>query len=93
MTEEYTALVSNKTWLLVPRPLAANVINYILLFKKNLMWMGHYLDLKLVLWINDVASVPVLIVMRSLVLSLSPSPYTQFLPLLSLISGLLDNLM
>ncbi|KAI3780426.1 hypothetical protein L2E82_10407 [Cichorium intybus] len=36
MTEEYTALISNKTWVLVPRPLDANVINCIWLFKKKL---------------------------------------------------------
>lgn len=35
MTEEYTALISNKTWVLVPRPHVANVINCIWLFKKK----------------------------------------------------------
>ncbi|KAL4588677.1 hypothetical protein LXL04_001570 [Taraxacum kok-saghyz] len=36
MTDEFTALISNKTWVLVPRPPAANIINCIWLFKKKL---------------------------------------------------------
>lgn len=35
MTEEFTSLINNKTWVLVPRPRDANVINYIWLFKKK----------------------------------------------------------
>lgn len=34
-TKEYTALISNETWVLVPRPPAASVINCIWLFKKE----------------------------------------------------------
>ena len=36
MTEEYIDVISNKTWVLVPRPLHANVANCIWLFKKKL---------------------------------------------------------
>lgn len=36
MQEEYSALISNKTWILVPRPPGANIINCIWLFKKKL---------------------------------------------------------
>lgn len=35
MKDEYDALMANKTWVLVPRPANANVINCIWLFKKK----------------------------------------------------------
>ena len=35
MTEEYTALITKKTWVLVPIPKEANIINCIWLFKKK----------------------------------------------------------
>ncbi|KAL7592237.1 hypothetical protein Lser_V15G35501 [Lactuca serriola] len=36
MKEEYNALISNGTWVLVPRPPNANIVNCIWLFKKKL---------------------------------------------------------
>lgn len=40
MTEEYDAQVINKTWRLVSRPIDANVINSLWLYKLNMMQMG-----------------------------------------------------
>lgn len=36
MTNEYIMLISNQTWVLVPRPLAANIVNCIWFFKRKL---------------------------------------------------------
>ena len=46
MTDEYNALISNNTWILVPRPPAANIINCIWLFKKKLNADGSLLQYK-----------------------------------------------
>ncbi|KAL4557518.1 hypothetical protein LXL04_035699 [Taraxacum kok-saghyz] len=35
MTDEYNALITNRTWVLVPRPPNANIVNCIWLFKKK----------------------------------------------------------
>lgn len=35
MTDEYTALIQNKTWVLVENPVDANVINCIWCLKRN----------------------------------------------------------
>lgn len=40
MAEEYDAQVINKTWRLVSRPIDANVINSLWLYKLNMMQMG-----------------------------------------------------
>lgn len=50
MKDEFNALISTQTWVLVPRPTGSNIITYIWLFKKkdNMqidLWLATRLDL------------------------------------------------
>lgn len=93
MIDEFCALISNKTWVLVPRPHTANVINCIWLFKKKTNAydiLSRYKDhLVAMVEVKDLE----LIVMRRLVSWLNRPPYILLLVLLSLTSGPSNSLM
>jgi hypothetical protein len=78
MREEFSALLQNDTWQLVPRPPGANIVSVSGFFVKNSTPTVVFLATKLAGFVAVFLSSMGLTMMKLSLLLLSPTPFAQY---------------